>query len=73
MPIPRCMRYACPIERIRFLAAARFWPALWIACLLLAGCTIQDVLRATLGGADSNEAHMNKINPKNQSFFPNDK
>jgi hypothetical protein len=39
-------------------------------CLLLTGCTIQDALRATLGGRDSNEAQLNRINPKNQVSFP---
>lgn len=44
--------------------------ALLAVCLLVAGCTIQDALRATLGGRDSNEAHLNRINPKNQVSFP---
>ncbi len=44
--------------------------ALLCACVLLAGCTIQDVLRATLGGRDSNEAALNRINQKNSVSFP---
>ncbi len=44
-----------------------------IASLVLSaacGCTIQDVLRATAGGVNSDRAALNKINSANQYSFP---
>lgn len=54
---------------------ARAWALGVLAvCALFSGCTIQDMLRATLGGRDSNEAYLNKVNPKNQvSFAPDER
>jgi hypothetical protein len=50
---------------IRFLFAA-------ILSLAAAGCTIQDVFRSTLGGVNSDQASLNKINPSNDTSFPQD-
>lgn len=68
--MPICMRYRRLQGRIRRRPRPQLALAVLAVCLLLAGCTIQDALRATLGGRDSNEAHLNRINPKNQVSFP---
>jgi hypothetical protein len=36
------------------------------------GCTIQDVFRATLGGVNSDQAALNKVNPANEYSYPHD-
>jgi len=72
--MPKCMRYRRFQGRIRRRPPRPLLTlAALVACLLLAGCTIQDALRATLGGRDSNEAQLNRINPKNQVSFPIEK
>jgi hypothetical protein len=38
-------------------------------CLAMSGCTIQDVFRATLGGRNSDEAYLNRVNPRNNAPF----
>jgi hypothetical protein len=50
---------------IRFLVAA-------ILALAVVGCTIQDVFRSTLGGVNSDQASLNKVNPMNDQSFPQD-
>jgi hypothetical protein len=36
------------------------------------GCTIQDVFRSTLGGVNSDQASLNKVNPMNDQSYPQD-
>jgi hypothetical protein len=40
--------------------------------LLAGGCTIQDVFRTTLGGVNSDQASLNKVNPSNEYSYPQD-
>jgi len=45
--------------------------AMTVAAVLLAGgCTIQDVFRTTLGGVNSDQATLNKVNPSNEHSYP---
>jgi hypothetical protein len=43
-----------------------------ILLLACAGCSIQDVFRSTLGGVNSDQASLNKINPSNGHSYPED-
>ena len=36
------------------------------------GCTIQDVFRTTMGGVNSDQASLNKVNPSNEYSYPQD-
>jgi hypothetical protein len=45
---------------------------LTVAMALSSGCTIQDVFRSTLGGVDSDQASLNKVNPSNEFSYPQD-
>lgn len=41
-------------------------------CLACCGCSIQDVFRSTLGGVNSDQASLNKVNPMNDQSYPHD-
>lgn len=43
-----------------------------VLLLACAGCSIQDVFRSTLGGVNSDQASLNKINSSNEYSYPQD-
>ncbi len=52
------------------LPMSRFALAAATICLVCCGCSIQDVFRSTLGGVNSDQASLNKMN--DQSYAQDD-